>query len=215
MGTQELIYYVLAAMIGAIIILLLFTVKIRSQDASIEALQYRAARKAIMDMVQYVEQDLSNIGSQHPADPTQPVYPLIPEQSITAFMDTTIVNSDTTYGWQFRGQVERGAAPQLIRYEWTKDGEVELQQGTVPTYTVERYVASQLTASSVGIVTRFELEFHFDPLVSPGWTNAHETRFIDVHVSAVSPLGPGGMIEETHYRKRFRPVAMGLRDRQM
>lgn len=200
------IEYIAATVIAGVLALLLFNIQAQSQQTAIDSTQYRVAKTSVMDLIQMVEQDLKNLGSQHPSSSTSTAVHPLPGGATFGILgapDTT--SSPRTF--QFYAQATRGAAPSLVRYEWGEDGTVTLSNGTTkPTYRVRRYVDGTLDGQSFDTVTRFRIWL----LETDGnaITNIGETRQVFAEIRSVSPLGKGDTIEETRWSSVFRPLAL-------
>lgn len=194
---QFLLDHLAAVVITGFVILILGTVSFRGQSASIDSTQYFAQKRMLLDLVQMVERDFSNIGSGGTA----------PGTAVISF-DTL----GTVKNFTFRARPDSIAvpnfiltAPSTIRYEWQQAGTVALRTGNVTTYTLRRLVDGNLAGSSTGYITSFDIDF-FAPGGTPVAATVDSMRVVRLDVAAVSPLGRGNNIEQSRWTKVFRPV---------
>ncbi len=120
----------------------------------------------------------------------------------------------------FQGLATRDGTPvpEAIQYRWQQTGTATLTNGaTVPTYLVERRVGGAASGESFDSVTGFTvglLDSNLQP-VPAGSATYHPVRYVNVDVAMVSPLGTEGVIEQTRWAKRFRPVNLDPGSRQV
>jgi hypothetical protein len=191
------------AVISGVVIYILGVVNLQSQDRSISATQVRSMRTSQMNLVQMVEFDFQNIGSNFPDFINEP--------------DVAITGLDTTGSpkfFQFVGQTERWADPDTVRYEWSKTGKVKVKREgkaeEVDAHTVTRYVNGAVAGSSAGVITRFQITLlHSDGTPAISFADA---RQIQVSVSMVSNLGADNMISESEWNSIIRPAALARLD---
>ncbi|PEN11380.1 hypothetical protein CRI94_15185 [Longibacter salinarum] len=201
------IEYLTAVVIAAFIAVTLFSVQMRSQEVSMDATQYRAARTTAADIIEMIESDLKNMGSQHPGTSSSGLYsfPGGATFGIIAAPDT----ASTTRTFRFYAQQERGTAPRTIQYQWTEVDSVTLSTGArLPVYDFTRTVDGVVDGRSTGILTRLT----FNLLESPGnaITNLENTRQIFVEMRAITPLGEARTIKETRWTSTIRPAALTI-----
>ena len=191
---QFIIDHLTGVVISAIVILIIATTQFRSRDASIDATQYAAAKTRVLAIAEAVERDFSNLGSG--VDSVK--YAIMG-------LDTT----STIKFFQFAGQTVQGdPTVRTIRYQWSQTGSVYLaNNAAIPTYTIERRIDGNISGTSMSTVTGFEIDL-MTADSSVVISNYADTRIIGVLLSAVSPLGVNTEIEQTRWRKVFRPVNM-------
>ncbi len=199
---QSWIGYLTAVVIAGFVLLLLFTVQEEGQRASLDALQYRQAKKGTLELTRMLELDFKNIGAGTRA----------PNASIVTF-DT--LASPRVFAFWAQEDSTHILDPvnwdsNLVRYEWQTLEYVELERGTVPVYDVTRLVDGAVTGSSTDIVTK--LEIHLLDADSTTAATLADTRQIVVSVRGVSPLGVGDYLEETLWNTVFRPVNLSRLD---
>ncbi|MFV1980690.1 MAG: hypothetical protein ACC655_06010 [Rhodothermia bacterium] len=190
--------------VTGVIMYIIATLTIQSQERSVSAVQQRAVRTSEMNLVGMVESDFQNIGSNFPAFVNDP------EFAITAY-DTT----SATKVFQFTGQTVRWAPPDTVRYEWNVLGSKKIKKldGTLKNadvYQIKRFVNGTLSGSSTGAITRFQIRLRKSdgsPIVG-----ASETRQVLVGISMVSSLGSSTLLGETHWDTIIRPAAMARWD---
>ena len=216
---QYMLDLVSAFLIGASLLLIIFTVMLRGQEASIGATQHAAAKQGTMDLAQMVRQDFGNIG----AGMDNP--------------ETALLRLDTAgagpHRFVFRSRPYRTDTTRTLCYRWVSSGTILVSQGGVltqrPAYRVERWLGvanpddcttGTLGGISIGTVTRFQIDLFHGPtggdvaLVGgvPEPINPDIGVRLFVQATAASPLGPSEMIEETAWTASFAPVNMRRAD---
>jgi hypothetical protein len=196
-----MIGYVAAAMVAAVAVFSVFSLRMRTQDVHVAAVQYSTAKKSSLLMAAILEQDLKNMGSNFPA------YDLDPEDSVVRF-DTL----GTPRVFEFMAQTDPTGAPALIRYEWEETGTTVTVRDTVnrPVFEVRRFVNGTLSTYSTGSVTR--LDFALQREDGSGILNLEDTRQIVVDLSVVSSLGTGGTTDEVQFGTVVHPESMTRND---
>lgn len=218
MGNQQYLYFAAVALIAGSVMLMLGTIKVEGQEAAIDAVQYRAARARILDLVQIMERDFRNVGSFMYFNGTHFVgkKPKLLVNNIVKEYTKGAVNV-----FEFMAQTDPEKEPELVRYTWEekKDQVVKLNNKSERTlYVVERRVgpAGTLTFRSEGLITDFDISIDRDgPLDQDLNTigvlgDLDDTRRIKLRMAAISPLGKGDSVEETRFDAVFRPIAMTI-----
>lgn len=216
MGTQEMIYAAVASVIAGLILLTMFYVQRRGQEASVDAVQYRAAKMSMLSMVEIVERDFQNMGAHMYWNGTNFVAVTMDPADVieNTWYDSSAVPGGMQYTFQFLSQTDSLQPPGLIRYEWEPiDGEsITLKDGTVrPLYEVRRYAGGALSYND-RLITEFDLDILPDTVHTPILTNLEEARIFKIRVQGISPLGKGETVEETRFDATYRPVAMTIKD---
>lgn len=191
---QFLIDHIASIVIGSILILIVAGLQLRTQNSSIDATQYGAAKTRLLDVAQMIERDFSNIGSGVP----------------TAVIATAIQEFDTlssTRVFEFLGRTSvADASPHLIRYEWATTGTVKLNNdSTVTTYQITRLLDGAYSGQSMSSITGVRIDLMDADSAAVGATFSN-TRLVSVDITTVSPLGVGDAIEQPRWRRIFRPV---------
>jgi hypothetical protein len=219
---QWIIDNLAAFLIGTTILLILFVLQSRGQEAAMEALQFNTAKTDIHAAVAMLEQDLANAGAgllvPSSGDPLVGVGVQIDTVSATRYL-------------RFRGRTDR-ALPnvQCIEYRWQKDGgTVTLRSGAVvDTYQLERGTnatcpvpPANFVAASSNTVTDFRVTLRnadLVPIYSADPLALASTRRFDVKLKLVSVLerteydGPDAtsgeteLIDETRWERQIRPL---------
>lgn len=217
MGTQEMIYAAVASLIAGLVLLTMFYVQRRGQEASIDAVQYRAAKTTMLSLVEIVERDFQNMGAHMYWDGTNFVGVAEDPADVieNTWYDSSAVPGGMQYTFQFRSQTDSLQAPVLIRYEWEPiDGEtITLEDGTVrQLYEVRRLDAAGDITYRDRMITEFDLDIQPDTVINPILINLDLARVFKIRVQGISPLGKSQTVEETRFDATYRPVAMTITD---
>lgn len=212
---QYMLDLISAFLIGTSLLLIIFTVMLRGQEASIGATQHAAAKQGTMNLAQMVRQDFNNIGAGMDD----------PENALLR-LDTTGAGPHRFVFW---GRAYRADSTRLLCYRWAPRDTILVSQGGVltprPAYQVERWIGitsptdcstGTLGGSSIGTVTRFRIDlFHGATGGDVALTNGVPEPInpdigvrLFVQATAASPLGPSEMIEETAWTASFAPANM-------
>jgi limonene-1,2-epoxide hydrolase len=191
---QFIIDHLTGVIVSAIVILIIATTQLRSRDASIDATQYAAAKTRVMAIAEAIERDFSNLGSG--VDSVK--YAIIGFDTVSSPMF-----------FEFVGQTVQGdPTPRTIRYQWQQSGYAQLANAvTRPTYTIERRINGVVSGTSMDTITGFEVDL-MTADSNAVVTNYADTRIVGVLLTAVSPVGVSKEIEQTRWRRVFRPVNM-------
>jgi len=191
---QFIIDHITGVVIAAIVVMIIAVTQFRSSESSIGAAQYAAAKTRMLDVAQYVEQDFTNIGSG--VDTVA--------NAIQSFDTVSAVKH-----FQFLGRIDiADPTVHTIRYQWEETGSAIVQGNTVPAYTVERRIDGTVSGTSPPTITDFRIDLMTGDSVAVTSANFPDTRIVAVWVTSVSPLGPNKTLEQTRWRKIFRPVNM-------
>jgi hypothetical protein len=192
---QWIIDHIAAVVIGGTIIFILAALNMRGQQASIETVQYHAARTAAVTLTSVMEQDIMNIGAGR-----------IRLQST----DIAINKGGNPPYVEFRTRPDRSIpGTAMVRYTWEEEGEVVIDGEVVPTYQMKRTVDGQETPISGNIITSFDINLmrRFGDVweMAPSPLHIHARR-VDVSLTLVSPLGRGELMQETRWQRQILPV---------
>ncbi len=187
---QMLLDHIAAVVISGIIILVLAVVTLGGKSSSIESTQYRAQKRMLLNLVEFLERDITNIGAG-----------VSPVTGAIQSFDT----SATIRFFQFLARPDSSqAAPSVIRYEWEPEATIDLKRGTVPTYTVRRLIDGTMDGRSTGNITSFRVDLLTADSTTVGAFS--DTRLVRLDVTAISPIGVTQEIQESRWTKMFRPV---------
>ena len=216
MGTQEMIYAAVASVIGGLVLLTMFHVQRKGQDASIDAVQYRTAKSSMLSMVEIMERDFQNFGSYMYWDGTTFVgdrlHPNIINDNTS--YDSSAVTGGMRYDLQFITQSDSLEPYQSIQYIWEPIvGEtVTLKDGTVrQRYQLSRLVGGVLTHTDP-MLTELRITIMSDTALMPIIVNPVDIRLFKVRARGVSPIGKAETVEETRFDATYRPIAMSMYD---
>ncbi|MFW5973180.1 MAG: hypothetical protein ACOCTG_04245 [Bacteroidota bacterium] len=191
---QFLLDNAIAVLVAGAILLTIFGVRLRGQEASIDVARYYDARHGTQALVAFVEQDFNNVG----AGMLNPTFAI-------KKIDTT----SATRVFEFYARTDPAVPDsQVVAYSWKEEGSVELKdKSTVPTYKVTRTVDGVVSGSSFDSVTHFGITLYNDSLnVISSAAQLPRTRRIDVMITAVSGLGAGETVEQVRWYRRIRPA---------
>jgi len=204
---QVIVDLLYGAVIAGVVLLLVLSMKLRGEQTSVDAAQFRAAKIGTLSLVETLERDFTNIGSQR--------------------RDLTLTPEDSFVGWDTSGvpaylvfmtQTDSQEVAQPVCYAWREmpGKTVELKRGTVPLIHLERRIGAgptctggTLAGMNTNMLTRFEVHLLPDSSDAPitinlRGSNANVRRLL-VRLRTVSPLGPGEAIEESRWERMFRP----------
>ncbi len=207
--------FIYGAIIAGVVLLMVFTLKLRGNETSIDATVFRAARIGSLSIIEAIERDFTNIGSHNP-DLDVPV----PIDSIFVNWDTLGVPAFLVF--QARTDSLVTSQKTNVCYSWIEmpGKTVTLKSGPKPLLELKRKVGVDnncnggvLAGMNTNMITRFEIHFlRADGLAITELYGADaDVQQIVVRMRAVSPLGPGDVIEETWWEKVFRPVNLWKR----
>lgn len=189
---QFMIDHIAGVVIAAIVVMVIAVTQFRGSEVSIEATQYAAVKTRMLDVAQFIEQDFTNIGSG------------VPSGGSSAIVSLDTIATPKTF--TFLGRTSQAdEAPHTILYRWSVTDSAVVANEIVPTYTIERVIDGVVSGTSMGTVT----EFRIDLMTADSTiviSNYGATRIVSVLMKATSPLGVSKGIEQTRWRKVFRPV---------
>lgn len=192
----QLIAQMMLATVLFIVGLFFFTHRNDAEKAAIAGVQYRASKKAMLDLAAVLEQDLRNLGSNYPN-----YYSLAPENAITGW-DT----SSTTRYFEFIAQTRPGAVPDTVRYQWRAVDSVDVDGDVKPVLTLNRFVDGRPAGTSGALLTRVKIALgRADG--SPPFA-LEDTRLIAVELEGFSTIGRDRMIKLTRWNGVYRPIAV-------
>lgn len=191
---QFLLDHIAAAMIAGLLLLVIMATQFAGQQTNIDATQYYDAKIRLLDLVQSVERDFTNIGSG--LDSVQFAIQEFDTVSVPARISFAARTDSTIPGWQ------------LVTYQWEETGSVTLKDNsTIPTYTVQRLINGAVSGTSTGSITGFRVDLLRADSISIT-TNFQDTRLVNVIMSTASTLGTNEQVEQSRWRKQFRPMNM-------
>jgi hypothetical protein len=212
MGTTEMIYAAVASVIGGLVLLTMFGVQRKGQDASVDAVQYRTSKSSMLSLAEIMERDFHNMGAYMYWDGAKFVGVAVDPKDVLEPLayDSVDVTGGKRYKFEFLSQTDSLQAPWDIRYEWEPiNGKtVTLNDGAErQLHELRRYQDGVLTYSD-RLLTEFSLELLPDTTVTPFLVNLDEARVFKVTVRGVSPLGKARTVEETRFDATYRPIGM-------
>jgi hypothetical protein len=191
---QFLLDHIAAVVISGIILLVIIATQYRGQQTNIDATQFYDSRIRLLDMVQSVERDFTNMGSG--VDSVQ--------YAISSF-DT--LSSPATISF-FARTDSTDFNPHTVTYQWESTDSLTLKDKTkIPTYTVKRLIDGNMSGQSVGAITGFRVDLLTRDSLAVN-ANFKDVRFVNVLLRVASTLGTNAQVEETNWRKQFRPMNM-------
>ena len=213
---QEFIGHIAATVIGATLLLILAVIAWRGQHASTSTVQYAAAKETLLDMAEFMEEDLSNMGAGLSNGTITETAATAAADSYegaffkgnlhinsTAYFDTTSTTRFLRFcSWTNRTTDINPSANtcDLIEYVWTQQGTVQVRTPantlvTKPAYKLRRYVNGTLRGESFDTITQIHLTFldaQRNPLaLIANPAQGRNVRSITVRLLSVSPLGGG------------------------
>lgn len=225
---QEWIGHIAAALIGGMILLILAVIGWRGQHHSTSATQYTAAKGGILDIVQVLEEDLSNMGAgltNNTIHSPSPPYAGAFYTDEGAPFDTTSATRIIRFcTWTDRATPLPDPTMDTcvrVRYEWSQTGTVQIKTpagpyATVPAYKIERFVNGTKNGESADVYTQVQFDL-FDENDTPTGDPA-AARAVLVSLRAVSPLGGGEgynsdedpalryQVDQTRWSRMIRPL---------
>jgi hypothetical protein len=145
-------------------------------------------------MVQSVERDFTNLGSG-----TDSVKFAIQE------FDTLAIPARISFVARTDSTDPLGHS---VTYRWeAMDSVVLKDKSVIPTYNVERLIDGNVSGRSVGAITGFRVDLLTADSLSIN-TNFQNVRLVNVLISVASTLGTNAQIEQSRWRKQFRPMNM-------
>lgn len=197
---QMILDLVVATVIAGTILLITLAVEFRGQQASVAATQYQAAKKGILSAVEWLEQDMNNLGSG-----------FSPATDAIQHLDTT--SSPREFSFYARTDSATATA-QLVTYEWEASESVVLENTSPPTqvplYEFRRFIDGALAGTTPATFTKFDIHLLDRDSVSVT-ANLEDTRQVFVELAAISPLTKGSFMEQTRWNAVFRPVNLTMR----
>lgn len=215
---QEMIALVASVVIGVVIILILALVQWRGQHTSIDAAQFTTAKTGMLDLVEVMEDDVTNLGSGLAVPDMRNTSPVPAGYDGSSFVSNqggftassaAFDTSSTTRTVEFYALADTttiadplATATNTIRYSWTATGDVVqvLDPATNtyvprPTYLLTRTVDGATAGQSMDTLTEVTFDL-FDASGASTGTLA-DVRQVEVTLRAVSPLGGGtlGMVD--------------------
>ena len=191
---QFLLDHIAAVLITSILLLVIMATQFAGQQTNIDATQYYDAKIRLLDLVQSVERDFTNIGSG-----------LDSVKFAIQEFDTVSVPARITFAARTDSTIP---GSQLVTYQWEETGSVRLKdQSTIPTYTVQRLIDGAISGTSAGAITGFRVDLLRADSISIT-TNFEDMRLVNVIMSTASTLGTNEQVEQSRWRKQFRPMNM-------
>jgi len=195
----ETLGYSLSAVVLGVIALIVSTLTLRGEEATVATVQYSSVKQSTMDLVGVMDRDFRNMGSNFP-------YPDILSEGAVINYDTT----STPNRFDFTGQTQPDALPDTISYRWQAGSPATSDGITYPTVTLKRYVNDVLTGQNSGVITSLKIEL-YDGEGAPVMDGA-DTRQIQVEMKMISSLGANGDIKESRWSETFHPMHMAKQD---
>lgn len=190
---QFLLDHIAAVMITGIILLVILATQYAGQQTNIDATQYYDVKTRMLDLVESIERDFTNLGSGIDSV----------KFAIQSF-DTTGVPASISFAARTDST---DPSAHIITYQWEVDGSVTLKDTTVSTFTVRRLIDGIVSGMSTGSITLLRIDLLRADSLNVG-VNYANTRLINVILRASSTLGTNEQVEQSSWRKQFRPVNM-------
>ena len=208
---QDMIIYTVAVFVAVMIMFMLFSLQLDGDRTSIEVTKYYAAKDRSLDLATLLERDLRNIAGNMPSSNCgfTGAFNFDPDTAFVAF-DTT----STPRVLSFYAQTDScQTVPRVVSYEWTPNGTVKLDSGTVDIYDVTRRIDGTAVTEYPSLVT--DLSFEFLQSDGNGVFNLlsnTDARQINVHMKMISPLGAGDTVEEVVWEAVIHPYSLTRND---
>lgn len=211
-----MIYAAVASVIGGLVLLTMFGVQRKGQDASIDAVRYRTAKSSMLSLAEIMERDFQNFGSYMYWDGTKYVGERLHHNIIndSFWYDSTAVVGGMRYDLQFISQSDSLEPYRDIQYVWQPiDGEtVTLKNGVErQLYELTRSVDGAVTYTD-RMLTQLRIDVLPDTALTPAIVNPEDIRLFKVRARGISPIGKAETVEETRFDATYRPIAMSMYD---
>lgn len=188
---------------GSVVLIILATLAL-SRDANVDSLRAYAGRVHMMDLVEVIDRDLRNVGTN------------------VADGDAALVSyqwDDEVRTFTFAGVADTTTAnPVQIRYSLVEADSIESdasgEMRWVTLYELERSINSgsgfELTGGSLPVITDMSIVLRDDnENVLTCGLNA--TRSIEVGISMISSLGENSAVKRVNWQSRFEPLNLWIR----
>ena len=189
-----------AVMVGGVVLLILGAMTLSGQEAQIDGARFYASRVHASQLTQILERDMRNIGMG--VDTSQAkIIAFQWDKGAKAFEFRTVV--DTT----------ASAPTRQVKYELIKTKLLVSNKDSVQCYQLNRYTFSggayQPDGQSIDTITDLDIELIDESGLAVS-SDLKKTRFINVSLAAVSPLGEDAAIGRFRWRTRFRPINLSI-----
>ena len=205
-----MIDHVAAVVIGVVILFMVFALSARANDSAVEATQVDLAKADLRSLVDVFEQDFTNMGSGL-------------GKANGSAAQRAVAERSSASGWEtvrfYALPSETATSTQLVTWRWRQNGTVTVPDAsggttTVPQFEIERVIGTGTSAQTAAFekLVDFDLVLRYDELnpISPtAYSNADSLaliRYVDVELALVSPAGADGLVQETRWAKRYRPI---------
>lgn len=190
--------HITSVVIGAIVLLLLAVLHVRTQDGNVDAIRGETNRARMLDLVHVLERDLRNAGSgvSGPAILSWSAAAPTPGAPVSVLEFYTTVDTSAA------------AVPSRLRYDLAMTDSTMVQGRWVPLYELRRleYRAGtyvQVSASSPTI-TAFELTL-LDEADAPT-TSPSAARAFTLRATTLSPFGADNITRDSRWDTTIWPV---------
>lgn len=193
---QFIIDHILSIVIGLVVMLIMFFMVQQGQRTSIEAVQQRALKRGMADLIEVVELDFQNIGAGM----------VNRDEAI----DTLTPNM-----FRFYSRTDIGVTDsQLVRYTWEVIDTLSLfDDGAytpVEVVQISRFVEGQLRGKSPPSLAAFEINLQDnDGNVA---ANYADVKALEVRIAALSTLGTTRTVGQSEWTTTFRPLNLNLNE---
>lgn len=230
---QEWIGHIAAALFGGIILLLLAGVAWRGQHHAVSSAQYAAAKGSLLNLVEVMEEDFSNMGAGRRNNTLRDAAGYGAFVDDASFHVTASPYSVRFYTWPDTAAAIDPAVDHThnVEYRWTEADSLRIKGDStglyhaVPAYSMTRYVNGVAAGTSFDTITALEVTLYdgAGAEVTPAAVAATPTllnsvRAVEVLLRAVSPLGGGKgydsdedaalryQVDETRFHRVYRPL---------
>lgn len=183
--------HLIATIVGAILLMVLLTLRLEQQRANVEATQFYAVKKQQIALIDMIERDIENVGSGVPLG------------------EPMILQADAE-GLRFRKELADGTQAEVAYLREGPAGTVSLNGTEVPVYHVRRIVRDVNDPSRVDSGGAFESILQFQVRLHPyDPANLDAARAIEVTLESALPSGVS--VPRSAWTAVFRPANLALR----
>ena len=201
---QFILDHISSTIVGGVVLLVLIVTTARNQDAQVDAIRYYSGRLNMVQLTEMLERDLRNLGSGVPPG----------------------IDEIIAYDWsastpyiEFYTQEDTiaGLPARRVRYELQKTRVMYSQESgrvdSVQCYELIRrkWVAGSFVDDGRSMDTLTDISIDLlDVALQPITSNFDQTRFIQVDLEAIPPLGQERSLKRFRWRNRYHPINLSF-----
>ena len=189
-----------AVMVGGVVLLIMAAMSLNTSEVQIDGARYYAGRLHSSELTQILERDIRNIG-------------MGVDTSQAKIISYEWTKTNRVFEFRSVADTTHTAPTRQVKYELVPSKVLITDTDSVQCYQLNRYTmhsgSYMIDGQSLDTITDLNIQLLESDGSAVG-SDLKETRFVDVSLAAISPLGEDAAVRRFRWHTRFRPINLTI-----